>query len=141
MKQSFVLMLAILLAVPGLADKGGDSVRAGALKLLVSGAIHEFNKWREQEPDVAINLTRVNLRGVNLEQANLAGVDFSEADLTGAKLWRAYFYRANLRGANLTGVSIDETDFRGASYIYATMSKELLSEMETQNRRTVTITK
>lgn len=143
MKWAFLPILCSLVFVPSLASKDTDDARTGALKLLTGGekGVLEFNKWRENQPHLVLDLSKAKLKGVDLSRANLSSIDLSEADLSGAHLWRTYFYRTNLRGANLSGVSFNEADFRGASYIYATMSEELLQEIELQNRRTVTIAK
>jgi uncharacterized protein YjbI with pentapeptide repeats len=142
-KQHLLIFIAFIVSLPLLGDHDSDLVRARALMLLSNGeaGIVEFNHWREGQPAVVISLARANLKGMDLRQANLAMVDLSEADLSGAKLWRSYFYRANLRGANLTNVSFEGADFRGVSYVYATMSQQLLLEIESQNRGTVILVK
>jgi Pentapeptide repeats (8 copies) len=81
---------------------------------VVKQGAEAIRKWREENPNV-----RLDLRGASLEGTDLRGADLSEADLSEANLAEAdlrgawlYFtdlhgaelYRANLRGAELIGV-------------------------------------
>ena len=85
------------------------------LEVLKSG-VEAWNRWREKNPDVKIdlrnadlenaklkaaNLGGANLSGANLSAANLERADLREADLSGGNLRKAYLYGARLRSANL----------------------------------------
>ena len=54
-------------------------LRVNALKMLMSGqaGISEFNKWRDDQPNLALNLSRVSLKGLDLSRANLAEVNLA----------------------------------------------------------------
>ncbi len=60
-----------------------------------------FNKWREQNPDIVLDLTGAPLNRVELPGAQLAPADLEGANLTGAILTRARLPEANLMSANL----------------------------------------
>ncbi len=71
-----------------------------------------WNAWREQYPDVKIDLTEVVVTDSNLRDANLSNADLRLADLRGADLSNADLRGADLRdmdfsGANLRGTQID----------------------------------
>lgn len=105
------------------------------LEILRKG-VEAWNKWREKNRHIYLdlseadlsrdNLSGVDLSGVdlskaNLSEANLSGVDlsgaylsiadFSEANLSRANLSKADLLGANLSGANLSGCKIDESTF------------------------------
>jgi hypothetical protein len=69
------------------------------LAILKQG-VQVWNKWREEHPEVIINLTKANLMRANLSGANLAGADLRKADLR----------KADLRYADLAGADLREAD-------------------------------
>ena len=97
-------------------------------------SVDEWNRWREKNPTVSIDLTEANLRGAdlrgaylsgaNLRDANLRGADLSGAylsgaylsdtDLSSADLIRAYLSSPNLRDANLSSADLRNSNLRGA---------------------------
>jgi uncharacterized protein YjbI with pentapeptide repeats len=93
------------------------------LSILKQG-VDVWNKWREENPDVGIDLRDANLKEANLGEANLGRaqlwrVDFSHANLRHANLWQADLRQASLSAVNLREANLDETnlykaDFRGA---------------------------
>jgi Pentapeptide repeats (8 copies) len=114
--------------------------------------VEVWNKWRNENPDVEVNLIDANLRNVylyradlhearlmntNLTSAYLAGAnlrnaillsadllsaDLDGADLEGADLTEANLDNANLHYANLTGVMLER-----ASLIYTKIEKAKIS--------------
>lgn len=100
------------------------------LEVLKSG-VEAWNRWREKNPDVKIdlrnadlenaklkaaNLGGANLSGANLSAANLERADLREADLSGGNLRKAYLYGARLRSANL-----ERADLGGANLMRANL--------------------
>jgi len=82
-----------------------------------------WNKWREKNPTLRVELISAKLSGANLRKADLSETDFSYADLSGTDLRDAFlviakFFEANLSGANLSGA-----DLSGADLSYANLSK------------------
>jgi hypothetical protein len=64
--------------------------------------VEVWNRWREENPDIRVNLSEADLRGADLSRArlnranffgaNLHRADLSEADLSGADLTKAYVW-------------------------------------------------
>jgi len=106
------------------------------LAILKQG-VEAWNWWREQNPDVKIDLREAILKGVDLSDANFSKANLRGANLELAKLWKAYLLRAdlskaNLRDSNLIGANIGEAnlhnaDLRGANLEGAYLRKADLS--------------
>ena len=120
---------------------------AEQLALLKAG-VEGWNKWREKEPDIPIDLgaddlgsrarlREADLRGVmlkeaklcraNLSKADFRAADLSKADLSGADLGETNLRGANLNGANLRGAYLSQADFSDANLSGANLSKANLS--------------
>jgi hypothetical protein len=98
-------------------------------KCAAEGDAREWNRWRETNPDVEINLQgatihggeerpvlrRINLRGANLARAKLQGAVLVGADLRDALLTGAMLRGAILVGADLRGARVQEADLRGVN--------------------------
>jgi uncharacterized protein YjbI with pentapeptide repeats len=95
--------------------------------------VSAWNKWRQEHPDVSIDLHDANLGGADLRGAQLSGAllaqsildkaDLSGADLTGAHLATAILTRTNLKGASLSSA-----DLRWASLTRALLSEARLEK-------------
>ncbi|MGC2108805.1 MAG: toll/interleukin-1 receptor domain-containing protein [Candidatus Korobacteraceae bacterium] len=82
--------------------------------------VEEWNKWRDERPDVKPDLSEAHLSRANLSGADLHGANLSEADLSGNSPADARFCwlneetivaganltRANLRGADLSSTNL-----------------------------------
>jgi Pentapeptide repeats (8 copies) len=76
-----------------------------------------LNHWREQNPNLELDLMNADLRRVDLSEmnltsaslfgSNLSKASLSRADLSGANLSRAHIGGANLSDANLTGAKLN----------------------------------
>jgi uncharacterized protein YndB with AHSA1/START domain len=103
-------------------------VTGGILNRLKFGS-GPWNRWRQENPDVAIvldgadlngmiltgvNFSRASLRGASLHATNLMNADLRYADMTGANLVEADLIAAKLEGAILTGANLREADLLGA---------------------------
>ena len=99
--------------------------------------VEAWNKWREENPDVEIDLSntslkRTNLKKVVLRGANLSEADFSQsrlawADLSGANLYKANFYVADLYETDLRGANLVDTILVGAQLVRAKIEKAKVS--------------
>ena len=98
------------------------------LEILKQGA-QVWNKWREKEPTIKVDLTGADLTGVNLTEAdlseailiganlsfaNLSAANISKADLTNADLSRANLRLANLSSTYLIAANLNEANLSGA---------------------------
>ncbi|MBN1453084.1 MAG: toll/interleukin-1 receptor domain-containing protein [Anaerolineales bacterium] len=121
-----------------------DQEQLGILKQ----GVDVWNKWREDNFGIEIDLssaelTESNLAGVNLHNAYLRdaiiirvnltrsillGADLSRAILTGANL-----ARANLVGANFTSADLDGADLRESSLIGADLTETQLDGVNFSN--------
>jgi len=83
-------------------------------------SVSSWNEWREQNHDVALDLSDANLEGAdlshaNLKRAGLSGANLEGADLSHANLKRAGLFDANLEGADLSRANLEEASFCGAN--------------------------
>jgi uncharacterized protein YjbI with pentapeptide repeats len=119
------------------------------LDILKKG-VEVWNKWREENQAVKIDLekadlsgvdlTNVNLSRANLSYANLRSLNLMEADLSEADLWAVNFIGSDLRGAYLTrsdlteaylnGANLTEAHLNGACFKYANLSRANLSRAD-----------
>ena len=64
---------------------------------LLKQGVDAWNKWREANPDILLDLRRADLSGANLSWADLYRAKLSEAHLSGADLSEANLIGADLR--------------------------------------------
>jgi uncharacterized protein YjbI with pentapeptide repeats len=115
-------------------------------------SVEEWNQWRQENPDIKIELMLTDLSGVDLNlpnigelkaelfqaslsKSNLTGVNLREAlliltNLSGAVLIRADLTKANLEKANLAGSYLNEATFSGANLSEADLSRADLSRAD-----------
>ena len=89
------------------------------LERLIKG-VEGWNKWRDENLEIEIDLSRADLSGadlsfVNLNWAYLSGANFSGADLKGSRLRGANLSSADLKKANLQGAYLLAADLRKAN--------------------------
>jgi hypothetical protein len=111
------------------------------LKILRQG-IRDWNRWRQEHPDVTPELSgaylvnadlcvtqldRANLIETDMRLARLVGVNLAEAYLIGTDLAGANLFGANLCGANLHKAFLWETNFSGANLSGTNFSKALVA--------------
>eukprot|EP01118_Nematostelium_gracile_P017656 TRINITY_DN7618_c0_g1_i1.p1 TRINITY_DN7618_c0_g1~~TRINITY_DN7618_c0_g1_i1.p1 ORF type:complete len:198 (-),score=41.69 TRINITY_DN7618_c0_g1_i1:63-656(-) len=80
-------------------------------ELLRSGKTWEFNRWREEHPELYLDLrgedlSRTNLDSVYLVNCNLKSADFSHASLIGA-----FFCKSNLSCCDFTNANLEGAQF------------------------------
>jgi uncharacterized protein YjbI with pentapeptide repeats len=95
--------------------------------LLKQGA-PAWNAWRDENPDIRVDLVFAGLSDASLQGANLNGTDLSEADLTGVNLREANLSRADLMGADLRGADLREANLSGANLSRAYLPGAILRE-------------
>ena len=99
------------------------------LALLRQG-VEGWNKWRENNPKVEIDLSGANLRKANLRDANLREADLRKVDLTGADLTRAAFLKANLSEARLSFTDLSLATFLATNLCKAKLRGAFLFRTE-----------
>jgi uncharacterized protein YjbI with pentapeptide repeats len=82
------------------------------LKILKEG-VKVWNRWREDNPSIAPDLSHAKLRSALLNGINFEGAILNFADLTSADLYSANLSGAVIASAKLSAI-LDESDLRGA---------------------------
>src|SRR4051812_11941120 len=77
------------------------------LAILKQG-VDVWNKWREKNTDVRIDLTRADLSESWLVAVNFSDSELIAANLIGANLSRAYLERAQLFDADLSRADLSD---------------------------------
>ncbi len=96
------------------------------VKRLLAG-VEGWNKWREVNPGIEIDLKGANLRRTVLRRANLKNADLSGANIEISILGMANLRGAHLENATLRGTDLREADLRGADLSLALLDGTLLS--------------
>lgn len=109
------------------------------LAILCQG-VEVWNKWREENPDIKIDLSEADLgeaklTGINFSQVRLRRVNLYKAELSGADLSRtnlrkANLFQSNLLGSNLGKASLKQANLGGANLSKANFVEANLSEAE-----------
>jgi uncharacterized protein YjbI with pentapeptide repeats len=121
---------------------GANLTRADLTRAKLSGAfpleilkqgVEVWNKWREENPGMEIDLTGVSLTGDDITNYTLSGVNLSGVNLRDAKFSETALVKANLTGANLSradlfGIYISEADLSGANLNFARLENVNLSK-------------
>ena len=107
---------------------------------LLKQGVKGWNRWREEHPDVDVDLGGANFSNADLSKANLIGAKLSKAFLLGTKLSGANFsnadlsradlIEANLSEANLSGACLSRADLTGADLFRADLSGTDLREAD-----------
>ena len=90
--------------------------------------VKAWNQWRNENPDVAVDLSEADLTDAELDGANLRGVDLFNANLNEADLRGADLRGAKLREATLGGADLREAKLCGADLCSAYLRVADLSE-------------
>src|SRR5512134_299926 len=77
---------------------------------LLCRSIREWNRWRDENPQVMPDLAGAGLRGLNLSGANLSRANLNRADLRGAVLSGCTLFGAELASANFFKAVLDGAD-------------------------------
>ena len=97
---------------------------------LLKKSVNEWNKWREENPKIEIDLSRVNLYDANLGNVNLSNANLCDGELRAANL-----YKANLRGAELRGAYFNNANLNSANLSDAYLSGTYLNSTNLSNAR------
>lgn len=81
----------------------------------------EWNRWREENPDIRPDLSDAYLTSAEVPSAHLRCMDLSNTDFR-----RVYFILRNLHGVNLAGANLDEARFDGADLEEANLTQASL---------------
>ena len=90
------------------------------VKILQQG-VEAWNTWREENREIAPDLSEINLREKNLERIDFRGTNLSNANLHQTNLSKANLGKAILRDANLYETNLQEADIKRADFRRANM--------------------
>jgi len=76
-----------------------------------------WERWRDDNPELVIDLSGAELKGQDFCNANLSRVNFNDADLSQTDLWEA-----DLSEASLCGAIFQEADLRKASLVRSNLT-------------------
>jgi uncharacterized protein YjbI with pentapeptide repeats len=88
------------------------------LSILKQG-VEVWNKWRDENPYIEIDLRQANLQKDEFNQGDFQGAQLKSADLYEAKLSGANLFGANLQGASLTRADLYKGNFRRCNFMTA----------------------
>ena len=91
--------------------------------------ITEFNNFRQENPEILINLQNANLMNANLRNANLMNANLRNTNLMNANLRNANLMNANLNGAGLMNAKMEGTIFNGAKLRGCNFHRAVFDEM------------
>ncbi len=111
--------------------------------VLLKNSVAEFNAWRGEHLDEAIDFhgldfTSSDLRDANLSRTNLRDADFRYSDLTNARLAGADLTGAQFRGAILTGIDIHLSTIENLDLKSTTITHEQFDEYIAALEKTIT---
>lgn len=112
------------------------------LEILKQGA-EVWNKWREENDEIEIDLSGADLRGRDLNEIDLSFADLSDINLQKAKLIKADLYGASLINAKLRNANFSKSDLRKANLGQAILCKANLrkSDLDGANLSIADLTK
>jgi uncharacterized protein YjbI with pentapeptide repeats len=87
--------------------------KAEQLQLLKQNT-DSWNEWRENNPEVKIDFSKTNFRGMDLYGADFRKVNLSQADFSNANLRHAVFDSADLTHARIVEVCLNAASFHQA---------------------------
>ena len=90
------------------------------LELFTRG-VSVWNRWREDNPEVVLDLSGAKLSGTELSEVDLSWADLVGADLRWADLRWANLCWAELREVFLTGATLTRADLSGATLVGASL--------------------
>ena len=88
--------------------------------------VEAWNKWRNKNPWIKINLGRADLNNADLSGAYLGYVNLESANLIQARLSDAQIIGANLKSANLLGAYLEGANLSGANLNDTRLSRAIL---------------
>lgn len=87
-----------------------ERFRSEHLSVLQNG-VEQWNRWRQDNPEIRPTLYDAPLNGAVLSQANFSNANLIGAQLEKATLIEVNFHEANLLGANLRGATLTDANF------------------------------
>ena len=87
-----------------------------------------WNTWREENPKVVPDLSKLVITKLDLSGANFEKVNFSDSKLTKCIFYETLFFQANLKNVKFKGSVLSSAKLTGADLSYADCSGVELSD-------------
>jgi hypothetical protein len=100
---------------------------------IMTAGVHPWNEWRQQNPEIRPNLSRVRLNELDLTGANLEETVLTDSELRGVKLTGANLAMADLSGARLDVADLREVNLEGANLFNAALGGANLTNASLRN--------
>lgn len=98
--------------------------------IFLKRGVHDWNKWRENNPNEKIDFSCAILVDAKLNGINLSGANLRDAEFEGAKFSYANLHKADLTGADLGFVNLDNADLSYATLFKADLNSAYLHEAD-----------
>ena len=99
---------------------------------IVQQGVEEWNKWREENPEIEPDLSDIDLSDMKLNNANLSDTDLRRSILRNTDFRGANLVRADLRAVNINKASFNLAKLREANFSEAYLRESDLSEADLQ---------
>jgi len=97
---------------------------------IIKQGVEEWNKWRDDNPEIEPDLSDVDLSNLKLSNANLSSTDLRRSILTNTDFRAANLVRADLRAANINKAGFNLAKLREANFSEAYIRESDLSEAD-----------
>ncbi len=97
---------------------------------IVKQGVDEWNKWREENPEIEPDLSDIDLSDMKLNNANLRDTDLRRSILRNTDFRGANLVRADLRAVNINKASFNLAKLREANFSEAYLRESDLSEAD-----------
>jgi len=97
---------------------------------IIKQGVEEWNKWRDENPEIEPDLSDVDLRDWKLNNANLSDTDLRRSNLRNTDFRGANLVRADLRAANINKAGFNLAKMREANFSEAYIRESDLSEAD-----------
>ena len=88
----------------------------------IKAGVRQWNQWRDDNPEIHLELGDADLNEEDLGNAKLAGAILIDAKLRSTNLSGADLRGADLNGANLSGANLNGANLFGANFVGANLS-------------------
>ena len=99
---------------------------------IVQQGVEEWNKWREENPEIEPDLSDIDLSDMKLNNANLSDTDLRRSILRNTDFRGANLVRADLRAVNINKASFNLAKLREANFSEAYLRESDFSEADLQ---------
>ena len=99
---------------------------------IVQQGVEEWNKWREENPEIEPDLSDIDLSDMKLNNANLSDTDLRRSILRNTDFRDADLVRADLRAVNINKASFNLAKLREANFSEAYLRESDMSEADLQ---------